>query len=93
MVAEGKAVGTGAEEIVRDGFGEAETAGRILGVHDNEIEPQARLEARQVLQQGSPAGLANDVSEKCNLHGQKPMPCPEHKEKRASPAGNARHSV
>lgn len=93
MVAEGEAVGAGTEEIVRDGFGEAKTAGRILGIHDNEIEPQARLEPRQVLQHGSPAGLANDISEKCNLHGQKPMPCPADKEKRASPAGNARHSV
>ena len=39
MVAGGDAVGAGVEEVLQHVLGDAEAAGRVLAVDDDEIEP------------------------------------------------------
>ena len=49
-------------EIVEDGFGEAEAAGGVLAVDDDEIEPPAGAQNRNLLEDGGAARPADDVA-------------------------------
>ena len=46
VIAERDRVGAGGEKIVADRLGDAEAAGGVLAVDDDEIEPPARAQAR-----------------------------------------------
>ena len=50
-------------EILEDGFGEAEAAGGVLAVDDDEIEPPAGAQNRNLLEDGGAARPADDVAD------------------------------
>ena len=63
MVAERDRVGTGVDEVVVDRLGDAETAGGVLAIDDDEIERPVADQAREVLENRGAAGLADDVAD------------------------------
>ena len=58
MVAERDRIGTGVDEFVIDRLGDAEAAGRILAVDDDEIEGPILDERREPIGDCGAAGLA-----------------------------------
>ena len=68
MVAERDGVGAGVEEILIDRLGDAEAAGGILAVDDDEIELPVGDQAGQALQHDRPAAAPHHVADKQNSH-------------------------
>ena len=73
MVAERDRVGAGGEELLADRLGDAEPAGGVLAVDDDEIEPPARAQARQAVDQRRAAGAADDVADEQQPHQPRPL--------------------
>ncbi len=63
MVAGGDHVGAGLERGAEDVVGDAEAAGRVLAVDDDEIEPEIRNQPGQLPPRGGAAGAAYEVAE------------------------------
>ena len=63
MVAERDAVGAGVEHLLADGLGDAEAAGRVLAIDDDEIERPAAAQLGQPLVDRLAAGAADHVAE------------------------------
>ena len=68
MVAERDGVGAGLEQLLQDGLGDAEAAGRVLAVDDDEVERVAPAQAGQRLDNRLAAGAADDIAEKEETH-------------------------
>ena len=68
MVAERDHVGAGTQQLLQDGFGDAEAAGGVLAVDGDEVELVARAQARQLVQHRPPAGAAHHVAEEQQTH-------------------------
>ena len=64
VVAERDRVGAGVEKFAIDRLGDAEAAGRVLAVDDNEVELPVAHEARQPLAYDGAAAAADNVSDK-----------------------------
>ena len=61
-------VGAGIEQLGQDRLGDAETAGRVLAVHHDEIERVALAQLGQMLDHGDASGSADHVSKKQHAH-------------------------
>ena len=72
VVAERDRVGAGGEELVADRLGDAEAAGGVLAVDDDEIEPPARAQRRQAVDQRRAAGAPDDVADEQQPHQPRP---------------------
>ena len=70
MVAERDRVGAGIEQFLVDRFGDAEAAGGILAVDDDEIERPVTDHAGQMFGDGGAAGPADDVTDEENTQSQ-----------------------
>jgi hypothetical protein len=68
VVAGGDDVRAEVEELFGDGWGEAEAAGGVLAVDDEEVDGVGLEEVGQVLVHNVPAGGAEDIAYKQNLH-------------------------
>ena len=68
VVAERHHVGAGIEQLLEDGLGDAEAAGRVLAVDDDEIELVALAQAGQRIDDRLAAGAADDIAEKQQTH-------------------------
>src|SRR6185312_3772294 len=66
VVAERHRVGASVEEFLVDRLGNAEAAGRILAVDDDEIEPPVLDERRQVFVDRGASGFADDIADEEN---------------------------
>ena len=66
VVAERDRVGAGVEQFLVDRLGDAEAAGRVLAVDDDEIERPVADHARQMFGDGIAPGPADDVAHKQN---------------------------
>ena len=62
VIAERDAVGARVEQFFGDGFGDAEPAGGVLAVHDDEIERVRRAQFRQGFDHGFTARAADNVT-------------------------------
>ena len=71
VVAEGHDVGAGEQDLVADRLRDAEAAGRVLAVDDDEIEPPALAQGRQALDDRVAARPADDVAEEEEAHRSK----------------------
>ena len=72
MVAERHAIGPVCEQLVADHFRDAEPAGGILAVDDDEIGPQACTDIRQMPLDGRAPGAADDIADKQKAHRDQP---------------------
>ena len=68
VVAERHRIGAGIQELLQDGLGDAEAAGGVLAVDDDEIELIARYQLRQAFDDRIAAGASDDVAEKEKTH-------------------------
>ena len=66
MIAERDRVGAGVEKFVVDRLGDAETAGGVLAVDDDEIELPVADQARQAFRDRGAAGAADDIADEKN---------------------------
>src|ERR1700731_4549118 len=66
MVAERDRVGAGIEEFLVDRFGDAEAAGGVLAIDDDEIEAEAGPKAGKMIGNGGAAGLPDHVADEEN---------------------------
>ena len=66
VVAERDGIGTGVEQFLVDRLGDAEAAGSVLAVDDNEIERPVADHAGQVFRDRGTPGTANDVANEQN---------------------------
>ena len=63
VIAERHRVGAGLEKFVADRLGDAEAAGRVLAVDDDDVEPPARPQIRQMLGDRRAARAPDDVAD------------------------------
>ena len=77
MIAGGDAIHTGGEELVGDGAGQPEPAGRVLAIGDHEIQSQALSQHRHLRVHHLAAGPPDDVADEENSHrsGKRLIPC------------------
>ena len=68
VVAERDDVGAGAEQVLEDGLGDAEAAGRVLAVDHHEIELVALAQPGQLVDHGLPARPADHVTQEKQSH-------------------------
>ena len=68
VIAGGHDVGAGLERVVEDILGDAEAAGGVLAVDDDEIEPEVRDQAGQPVPDRGAAGTAHHVAEEEKSH-------------------------
>ena len=68
MVAGGHDIGAGIDGLEKDVFGDAEAAGGVLAVDDDEIEFQVARSGRAVVPRPPSAGLADHVTQKQKSH-------------------------
>ncbi len=68
MVAGGDDVGAEIEELVRDGGREAEAAGGVFAVDDEEIDGIGFKDVRQMFADDVAAGGAEDIADKEDIH-------------------------
>ena len=66
MVAERDRVGADVDEFLVDRLGDAEAAGGVLAVDDDEIERPVADHAGQMFRDGGAAGLADHVADEKN---------------------------
>ena len=66
VIARGNNGNPGTEQIDRDFSGNAATAGRVLAVYDNKIDPVFRFQLWQPRNHGAAAGFANDIAQEKN---------------------------
>ena len=66
MVAERDGVGAGIEEFLVDRLGDAEAAGGVLAIDDDEIERPVADHAGQMLRNGGAPGPADHVADEKN---------------------------
>ena len=66
MIAERDGVGAGVEQFLIDRLGDAETAGGILAIDDDEIERPVPDHAGQMFRDGGAPGPADDVADEKN---------------------------
>ena len=78
VIAERDRVDAGGEEFLADRLGDAEAAGGVLAVDDDEIEPPARAQRRARGEEGGAARAADDVADE---------------QQRASGTASARRSI
>ena len=64
MIAERHRVGAGIDEFLVDRLGDAEAAGGVLAVDDDEIEPEVADHAGQMVRDGGAPGPADHVPDK-----------------------------
>ena len=62
VVAERQQIGASGEQIGGNGCGQPEAAGRVLGIDDDGVGAEPLAQARQLRQDDSPAGPADDVT-------------------------------
>ena len=72
MVAQRDRVDPGGEEFLADRFVDAEAAGGVFAVDDDEVEPPARAQRRDVLVKDGAPGAADDVADEQNAHQERP---------------------
>jgi len=72
VIAECDRVGAGGEELVADRFGDAEAAGGVLAVDDDEIELPPLAQSRQAADQRRAPGPADDVADEQEPHQPRP---------------------
>jgi hypothetical protein len=72
VVAERDRIGAGVDQLVIDRLGDAEAAGRILAVDDDEIELPLLSQGGKSIVHHRAAGPAQDVSDKKNTHSRPP---------------------
>jgi len=70
VIAERDGVGAGVEQFLIDRFRDAESAGRILAIDDDEIEPEVADHAGQMFGDGGAPGPADDVAHEENAQVQ-----------------------
>ena len=70
VIAERDRVGAGIEQFLIDRLGDAEPAGGILAIDDDEIERPVADHARQMFGDGGAAGPADDVTDEENTQVQ-----------------------
>ena len=68
MIAERHRVGAGIDEFLIDRLGDAEAAGGVLAIDDDEIERPVADHAGQMLRDGGAPGPADDVADEKNAH-------------------------
>ncbi len=68
MVAGGDDVGAGVERLAKDFFGDAEAAGGVLAVDDDEIELEVGNQAGKLFPHRRAAGRADHVAQKEKSH-------------------------
>ena len=68
VIAGGDHIDAAGEEFLGDGAGEAEAAGGILAIGDDQIELQRVAQARQFGRHHVAARLADDVAQEKNVH-------------------------
>ncbi len=66
VIAERDGVGAGIQQFLIDRLGDAETAGGIFAIDDDEIERPVADHARQISGDGGAAGPADDVTDEEN---------------------------
>ncbi len=64
VIAERDGIGAGLDQLLHDRLGDAEAAGRVLAVDDDEIERIAAAQAGQRVDHSLAAGAADDISKK-----------------------------
>ena len=72
VIAERDRIGAGVEQVLIDRLGDAEPAGGILAIDDDEIERPVADHAGQMFGDGGAAGLADDVTDKENTQSSAP---------------------
>jgi hypothetical protein len=68
MVAGGDDIGTGRDRLAKDLFGDAEAAGGVLTIDDDEIEFEVGDQARQLFPHRRAPCLSNHVTEEEKSH-------------------------
>ena len=68
MIAERDGIGAGAGEILVDGLGDAEAAGGVFAVHDDEIELPVADQSRQAFQHDGAAAAPQYVADEQDPH-------------------------
>ncbi len=68
MIAERDRVRAGIQKLLEDVLGDAEAAGRVLAIDDDEVELVALSERRQHFDDGLAAGASDHVSEEKKPH-------------------------
>lgn len=68
MVACGDDIGTGIDRLEKDIFGDAEAAGGVLAVDDDEVQHEVTDQPRKTLPDRRAARLANHISQKQKPH-------------------------
>ena len=63
VIAERDGVGAGVDQLVVDRLGDAESAGGVLAIDDDEVELPVGYQARQALVDNCPPGAADDVAD------------------------------
>src|SRR5262249_32826845 len=69
VVAERDRVGAGVDEVLVDRLGDAEPAGRVLAVDDDEVERPVADQSWQPLENDRPAAASHHVADEQNSHG------------------------
>ena len=68
VVAERDGVGAGLDQLLDDGLGDAEAAGRVLAIDDDEIQLVTRAKLRQRVEHRLAARPADDIAKKKESH-------------------------
>src|SRR5208283_5493217 len=68
VIAKGHGVDACGEELLKDRFGEAEAAGGVLAVDDDEIEIPPRPQQGRLLSHRRAAGASDDVADEQEPH-------------------------
>src|SRR5216683_4433489 len=68
VVAGGDDVGAKVEELLRDGGGDAEAAGGVLAIDDEEVDGVGVEDVGQVFADDVPAGGAEDIADEKDIH-------------------------
>ena len=63
VIAERHGVDADSEEFLENGFRKAETAGRVLAIDDDEIEPPAGAQEGNLLEEGGASRPPDDVAD------------------------------
>ncbi len=68
VIAGGHYIGAGADRLEKDVFGDAEPAGCVLAIDDDEVELEIAHESREALPDGHAARLAHHIPQKQKSH-------------------------
>ena len=68
MIAERDGVGAGVDEFVVDRLGDAEAAGRVLAIDDDQIELPVGDQARQAFVNNGAPGTPDNVADEEDAH-------------------------